>query len=60
MSRLSLDAFKAKAQTSQSEELENLTGGILGACHPSDAEMIAEGYSNLLQTLHDKIEDLLK
>lgn len=31
MERLSLDDFKAKSSNSQ--ELEGLTGGILGACH---------------------------
>jgi hypothetical protein len=31
MKRLSLDDFKMKS--SNSEELEMLTGGILGACH---------------------------
>ena len=31
MERLSLDDFKMKSNNSQ--ELENLTGGILGACH---------------------------
>lgn len=35
MSRLSLDAFKAQADNSQEQELENLAGGILGACHCS-------------------------
>ncbi len=35
MSRLSLDAFKAKADKNEQQELENLTGGILGDCHPS-------------------------
>ena len=33
MNRLNLDAFKAQANTKQIEELEMLTGGILGACH---------------------------
>jgi hypothetical protein len=31
MNRLSLDAFKE--QVRETQELENLTGGILGACH---------------------------
>ncbi|WP_054557613.1 hypothetical protein [Croceitalea dokdonensis] len=31
MSRLNLEAFKEKANVNQ--ELESLTGGILGACH---------------------------
>ena len=32
--RLSLDQFKAKAETlNQTEELEKLSGGILGSCH---------------------------
>ena len=32
--RLSLDQFKAKAEISnQAEELEKISGGILGACH---------------------------
>jgi hypothetical protein len=31
-SRLTLDQFKAK--NSKIENLEKLTGGILGACHP--------------------------
>lgn len=35
MERLSLDAFKEKAETKKKEnkELEELKGGILGACH---------------------------
>ena len=36
MERLSLDAFKIEAETKKEEknkELENLTGGVLGACH---------------------------
>ena len=35
MERLSLDAFKERAGTNEQEkkQLENLTGGILGACH---------------------------
>ena len=38
MERLSLDAFKVEAETKKEEktnELENLSGGILGACHCS-------------------------
>ncbi len=31
MKRLSLEDFKTKSQNTK--ELENLTGGILGACH---------------------------
>jgi len=32
--RLSLDQFKAKAEiSSQVEELEKISGGVLGACH---------------------------
>lgn len=34
MSRLNLDAFKAQAN--QTQELESLTGGILGACHTQE------------------------
>ena len=33
MERLSLNAFKEKAIESKQEDLENLTGGVLGACH---------------------------
>lgn len=33
MKRLNLDAFKAQVSKKQIQELENLTGGILGACH---------------------------
>ncbi len=36
MNRLNLEAFKASANETQ--ELESLTGGILGACHTSEAE----------------------
>ncbi|WP_077399139.1 hypothetical protein [Cellulophaga omnivescoria] len=32
MSRLNLEAFKVKAEN-QKQELEELSGGILGACH---------------------------
>ena len=32
--RLSLDQFKTKAEISnQAEELEKISGGVLGACH---------------------------
>ena len=32
--RLSLDQFKAKAEISnQTQELEKISGGVLGACH---------------------------
>lgn len=31
--RLNLDAFKAQTDSKQIEELEMLSGGILGACH---------------------------
>lgn len=30
---LLLDAFKGQVNESKNQELENLTGGILGACH---------------------------
>ncbi|WP_155839681.1 hypothetical protein [Aquimarina latercula] len=53
MSRLSLDAFKAKAQTSQSEELENLTGGILGACHPGEKSWFTEIIEEILDDLNN-------
>ena len=33
MERLSLDAFKAKANEEQTQELENLTGGAMNQCH---------------------------
>jgi hypothetical protein len=47
MSRLNLDAFKAQTSTKQIEELESLTGGILGACHcctddPTASEILQE------------------
>ncbi|MFL0082032.1 hypothetical protein V2647_10290 [Tenacibaculum maritimum] len=33
MSRLSLDAFKAQSDSSQIQELESLTGGVMASCH---------------------------
>ncbi|WP_157449618.1 hypothetical protein [Croceitalea dokdonensis] len=33
MKRLNLDAFKAQLSKNQTNELEGLTGGIMGACH---------------------------
>ncbi len=33
MSRLNLEAFKAQADEHQTKELDELSGGILGACH---------------------------
>ena len=33
MSRLNLDAFKVLQSDETTQELENLSGGILGACH---------------------------
>ncbi len=36
MSRLNLDAFKAQVNENQTNELEALSGGILGACHCTD------------------------
>lgn len=41
-SRLSLDQFKAQTSNNvNNEELEKLTGGVLGACHMSDLEATA-------------------
>ncbi|PRB03817.1 hypothetical protein CQ046_08475 [Chryseobacterium sp. MYb7] len=42
-SRLSLDQFKAKSSNNlNNEELEKLTGGILGACHPGLIDRIIQ------------------
>lgn len=41
MSRLNLDAFKAQAET-QTQELEELSGGILGACHCTKCTLLTE------------------
>ena len=43
MNRLNLDAFKAQANTKKIEELEMLTGGILGACHCTKDNHTQEG-----------------
>lgn len=40
MERLSLDDFKMKSNNSN--ELEQLSGGILGACHVSEEDKKAE------------------
>jgi hypothetical protein len=42
MKRLNLDAFKAQTETSQTDELENLAGGILGACHCRQCDLQME------------------
>lgn len=36
MSRLNLEAFKAQTEI-QTQELEALSGGILGACHTTES-----------------------
>lgn len=38
MSRLNLEAFKAQTSEQETQELENLSGGILGACHCSTCD----------------------
>ncbi len=43
MERLSLNDFKAKSN--ESNELENLTGGILGACHCYVCDKVEVGHS---------------
>lgn len=40
MKRLSLDDFKM--ESNDSKELEQLSGGILGACHTSNQDWIDE------------------
>lgn len=53
-SRLSLDQFKIQNSNSiNSEELEKLTGGILGACHPDPHA--AEG-----QAQHDVVKVIVE
>ncbi len=51
MERLSLDDFKMKSNNTQ--KLENLTGGILGACHCGGHD--ADG-SGLIDTFSEYID----
>ncbi|MFL0082028.1 hypothetical protein V2647_10265 [Tenacibaculum maritimum] len=46
MSRLSLDAFKAQSDSSQIQELESLTGGVMASCHCTSAEHTEKGVEN--------------
>lgn len=56
MSRLNLEAFKAQADQSKTQELESLSGGILGACHqPEVTHVSSYCHWTLAQWLYDLV-----
>lgn len=50
-SRLSLDQFKSQNSDIDNQELEKLTGGVLGACHSTS------WWDDVKQTIKDAIRD---
>ncbi|WP_077399131.1 hypothetical protein [Cellulophaga omnivescoria] len=54
MKRLDFETFKEQANKAQ--ELDNLTGGILGACHCTSMNCGENGGDWLDQLWHDYVE----
>ena len=53
MERLSLTDFKAKSN--ESNELEKLSGGILGACHCTWKSAHSNGFAGLAASISDYV-----